>query len=185
MHLSDTIRRIALPGVLLLAIGACASKSPAPAGSASQPAAVAIPPVNGDTIEKSGIRYIDLMVGTGDAAQRSKCVFTRYIGRLATGQVIDFVLDTTVEGKPRDPFGFVIGQHKVISGWEIGVEGMRVGGYRRLLIPWRLGYGAGGNPPRVPPRTDLVFDLMLLKVEPSRMGGTVTTPTLECGPWRP
>jgi peptidylprolyl isomerase len=130
------------------------------------------------------VRFIDVLVGTGDEAQRSKCVYTRYIGRLATGKVIDFVLDTTADGKPKDPFGFVIGQHKVIPGWEIGVEGMRAGGYRRLLIPWRLGYGAGGNPPRVPRRMDLVFDVQLVKVVPSRVGGTLTTPTLECGPWR-
>lgn len=158
----------------------CAAKrveSPVPATSQS------IPVVSGDTIEKSGMRYVEVSVGAGDLAQRGRCVHTRYIGRLASGKVFDFVLDTTAQGKPRDPFGFVIGQRQVIQGWDIGIEGMREGGYRRLLVPWRLGYGSRGNPPAIPPQTDLVFDIELVKVTPARIGGSLTTPTLECGPW--
>jgi FKBP-type peptidyl-prolyl cis-trans isomerase len=161
---------------------ACASRS-AEAPVTTQPAASSIPAVAGDTIEKSGLRYIDVFVGTGELAQRSRCVFTKYVGWLATGKVIDFVLDTTREGKPRDPMGFVIGQRQVIAGWEIGIEGMREGGYRRLLVPWRLGYGTAGSPPTIPSRADLVFDVELVKVTPARIGGSPTTPALECGPY--
>jgi peptidylprolyl isomerase len=128
--------------------------------------------------------YIDVRVGTGALAERGRCVHTRYAGFLASGKLFDFVLDTAAGGKPRDPHGFVIGRRQVIAGWEIGIEGMREGGYRRLFIPWRLGYGNAGSPPVIPPRSDLVFDVELVRVSPSRIGGSISAPTQECGPFR-
>jgi FKBP-type peptidyl-prolyl cis-trans isomerase len=168
---------------LIAPVAACASKSaesPPPAA----PVASTIPAVAGDTVAKSGMTYIDVRVGTGEIAERGRCVHTRYAGFLSNGTLFDFVLDTAPGGRPRDPHGFVIGRRQVIAGWEIGIEGMREGGYRRLFIPWRLAYGAAGSPPTIPPRSDLVFDVELVKVSPSRIGGTLSSPTQECGPFR-
>lgn len=176
------VRAATILGTLLVST-ACAS-TPAAVPVTTQPAAAAsIPAVPGDTIEKSGLRYIDVRVGDGELAQRSRCVHAKYVGWLATGKVFDFVLDTTPQGKPRDPFGFVIGQRQVIAGWEIGIEGMREGGYRRLFIPWQLAYGTAGSPPTIPSRSDLVFDVELVKVTPARIGGSTANPSLECGPY--
>ena len=165
-------------------VAACASKPAEAPASAAPVVSSRIPAVPGDTIAKAGMAYIDVRVGTGQLAERGRCVHTRYAGFLASGKLFDFVLDTAPGGKPRDPLGFVIGRRQVIAGWEIGIEGMREGGYRRLFIPWRLGYGNAGSPPTIPPRSDLVFDVELVRVSPSRIGGTVASPTQECGPFR-
>lgn len=170
--------------LLLLATAACTKSPPVEAPAPDAPATPStIPAVPGDTIEKEGMRYVEVREGTGALAERNRCVHTRYVGWLATGRLFDFLLDTA-QGRPVDPLGFVIGQKKVIRGWEIGIEGMREGGYRRLLIPWQLGYGQSGNPPKIPSRADLVFDVELVKVSPARIGGSSTSPALECLPYR-
>lgn len=170
---------------MLLAAGACAKTQPADAPAPVTAATPSmIPAVSGDTMTKGGLQYIEVRAGTGAVAERNRCVHTRYVGWLATGKLFDFVLDTTPQGRPRDPLGFVIGQKKVIPGWEIGIEGMREGGYRRLLIPWRMGYGQAGSPPTIPSRADLVFDVELVKVTPARIGGSTANPALECMPYR-
>src|SRR5687768_16261327 len=100
-------RSFQLCGLVLIASSGCGAPKTAPA---PQAVPTAIPAVLGDTIAKSGLTYIDARVGTGAVAERSRCVFTRYVGWLANGKLFDFVLDTTLDGKPRDPLGFVIGQ---------------------------------------------------------------------------
>ncbi|MFO0628992.1 MAG: FKBP-type peptidyl-prolyl cis-trans isomerase [Polyangiales bacterium] len=65
----------------------------------------------------------------------------------------------------RSPFAFEFGAHHVIPGFERGLDGMRVGGRRRVTIPPSLGYGARGHPPAVPENATLVFDIELLSVE--------------------
>ena len=57
------------------------------------------------------------------------------------------------------PFSFPYGAHQVINGWDTGFAGMRVGGRRRLFIPYQLAYGANGRPPKIPPKSMLVFDV--------------------------
>jgi FKBP-type peptidyl-prolyl cis-trans isomerase len=65
----------------------------------------------------------------------------------------------------KDPFEFELGKGAVIKGWDQGVVGMKVGGQRKLTIPYDLAYGEAGSPPNIPPKAALKFDVELLDVE--------------------
>ena len=98
----------------------------------------------------------DLVAGSGDTAAAGQSVSVHYTGWLTDGQKFDSSLDRN------DPFEFRLGAGQVISGWDQGVAGMRVGGKRTLLIPAALGYGAEGAGGDIPPNASLVFDVELL-----------------------
>jgi FKBP-type peptidyl-prolyl cis-trans isomerase len=70
--------------------------------------------------------------------------------------------DSSVGSKP---FTFRLGAGEVIAGWDRGIEGMKVGGKRELIIPPQLGYGKRGSPPDIPPNATLIFEVQLLKVQ--------------------
>jgi FKBP-type peptidyl-prolyl cis-trans isomerase len=105
-----------------------------------------------------GVRIEDLKVGGGATATAGKLVSAHYAGRFSDGKPFDSSYDA---GAPVD---FLLGAGKVIKGWDIGVEGMRVGGKRRLTIPPELAYGARGGGP-IPPNATLVFDVELVAVK--------------------
>jgi len=107
----------------------------------------------------SGLVYEDLAVGSGNAARSGSDVLVHYTGWLANGTKFDSSLDRG------EPFGFPLGQGQVISGWDEGVEGMRVGGKRKLTIPPTLGYGAYGTGGVIPPNATLVFEVELLQID--------------------
>jgi FKBP-type peptidyl-prolyl cis-trans isomerase FkpA len=107
----------------------------------------------------NGMEFIDIQVGTGDEAQSGKQVTVHYTGWLTDGKKFDSSRDR------RDPFQFALGRGQVIKGWDEGVQGMRVGGQRRLIIPPSLGYGQRGAPGAIPPNATLIFDVELLKVK--------------------
>lgn len=134
------------------------------AASAPRDTASSLPPVTGEIHSQSGIRYVDVVEGTGAAVARLRCVYAHYTGWLADGTQIESSRVSPTDATVPTPVGFVKGAGKVMAGWEAGFEGMRVGGTRRLFIPSRLAYGANGNPPRVPPRADLVFDVDVIAV---------------------
>ncbi len=96
----------------------------------------------------------DLVLGTGAEAKFNTNVAVRYVGRLRNGQIFD---NTTPGGAP---FTFRIGAGSVIRGWDIGVNGMKVGGRRRLTIPSLLGYGSRGQG-SIPPNSTLIFEIDL------------------------
>lgn len=98
----------------------------------------------------------DLVVGTGAIAERGRRLRMTYVGTLLDGTVFDRTL--------RRPFEFTLGAGEVIVGWDRGIEGMRVGGKRKLVIPGDQGYGAHGAPPTIPPNATLVFEVELLEV---------------------
>ena len=107
----------------------------------------------------SGLKYQDLKVGTGETAKKGDQVQVHYTGWLAKGgKKFDSSLDR------KEPFEFPLGAGKVIKGWDEGVAGMKVGGKRKLIIPYKLAYGENGRPPAIPPKSDLVFEVELLKI---------------------
>lgn len=106
----------------------------------------------------SGLKYIDLVVGTGPAPQIGSQVSVHYTGWLEDGTKFD-------SSKDRDrPFSFVLGRGQVIKGWDEGVASMKVGGKRKLIIPPEIGYGQRGAGNVIPPNATLIFEVELLKV---------------------
>ncbi|MBA2485862.1 MAG: FKBP-type peptidyl-prolyl cis-trans isomerase [Nitrospira sp.] len=113
---------------------------------------------NAEVTTESGLKYVDLTVGTGREAAAGTQVTVHYTGWLTNGTKFDSSVDR------HDPFSFPIGGGKVIRGWDEGVAGMKVGGKRKLTIPPQLGYGTRGAGGVIPPNATLVFDVELLEV---------------------
>ena len=101
----------------------------------------------------------DLVVGDGDEAVAGKSVTVHYTGWLTDGTKFDSSLDRD------EPFSFMPGAGRVIPGWDEGVQGMKVGGKRRLTIPPEMAYGAQGAGGVIPPNATLIFEIELLAVE--------------------
>lgn len=130
--------------MMLLAVSGCAEKQ------------TAVTTAEGLIIE-------DLMVGSGSEAVTGGAVAVHYTGWLFDenaennqGEKFDSSLDRG------QPFEFVLGQGRVIKGWDQGVVGMQKGGKRRLIIPAELGYGARGAGKKIPPNSTLMFDIELI-----------------------
>ena len=104
----------------------------------------------------------DLRVGTGATAANSRLLTVSYTGWLFDPTRPE-QKGTQFDSGPA--FQFTLGAGRVISGWDQGVLGMRIGGLRRLTIPPELGYGSAGSPPRIPPNASLVFDVELVNVQ--------------------
>ncbi len=99
----------------------------------------------------------DLIVGKGAAAKPGQTVTVNYVGvSHSTGKQFDASFDRG------EPFQFALGGGEVIPGWDQGVEGMKVGGRRKLTIPSELAYGPQGQPPDIKPNEALVFVIDLL-----------------------
>lgn len=126
---------------------------------------------------KLGEKIVDTKVGTGAAAAPGDTCVMRYTGRLkSNGQVFDSNVNN---GK--DAFTFTLGAGSVIKGWDIGVKGMKVGGKRTLEIPAALGYGAQGGGDKIPPNSDLVFDIELVDLQSQADANTVRRQTIKPG----
>jgi len=106
----------------------------------------------------SGLKYVDQVIGTGDAAVAGKTASVHYSGWLENGKKFDSSVDRG------QPFSFPLGAGRVIKGWDEGVQGMKVGGKRKLTIPSDLGYGSRGAGGVIPPNATLIFDVELLAV---------------------
>ena len=102
---------------------------------------------------KGGVQMEELKVGGGPEAKRGKFVGMYYDGRLKSNNKR---FDSTLSGKP---FKFRLGGGEVIKGWDVGLEGIKVGGKRRLTLPPNMAYGPKGAPPNIPPNSTLVFDV--------------------------
>ena len=104
-----------------------------------------------------GVIAEDIEIGSGAECPTGGTVTVHYRGTLEDGSQFDSSYDRG------EPITFSLNQ--LIQGWQIGIPGMKVGGKRRLEIPYSLGYGERGAPPSIPPRADLVFDIELLDVK--------------------
>ena len=110
----------------------------------------------------SGLQYEDTNPGTGAEAKAGQHVTVHYTGWLYNDGVKGAKFDSSKDRN--DPFQFGLGAGMVIGGWDEGVQGMKVGGTRLLVIPPALGYGARGAGGVIPPNTTLMFEVELLAV---------------------
>ena len=142
------VRIIAIVVVLILTAGTIAYLVKNRAGTAAT-----------EVTTPSGLKYTDLVLGTGAMPQRGQTVTVHYTGTLENGKQFDSSRD---RGKPSD---FRIGVGEVIKGWDEGLMTMKVGGRRRFVIPAAIGYGRQGRPPDIPGNATLIFDVELLGVK--------------------
>ena len=166
-----------LTSIAVVVLAACGGQETAPeeaepdtqaeTGSTTAPASASIateyaPDLNVslDEMERtaSGLYLRDLRAGEGEPAAEGDTVVVHYTGWLPDGTQFDSSRDRG------EPFSFVLGEGRVIRGWEEGVTGLREGGLRRLVIPPDLGYGPIGAGDVIPPDATLVFEVELLEV---------------------
>ena len=131
---------------------ACSKKVEELPPSDYAPASAAPLPPGPDTLQKE-----DEVVGTGPEAKSGDKVKVHYTGTLMNGKQFD-------SSRGKDPFEFELGKGSVIKGWDEGVPGMKVGGKRKLTIPWQMAYGEAGSGDKIPPKAALKFDIELLEV---------------------
>ncbi len=112
-----------------------------------------------NTTTASGLVIEELSVGSGGTAMAGQVVSVHYTGWLTDGTKFDSSKDRN------EAFEFSLGAGHVIRGWDEGVQGMQVGGRRKLTIPPALGYGAHGAGGVIPPNATLVFEVELLATE--------------------
>ena len=164
---------IALAGAALLLLAACGYPDPS---SASGPVATTeqttpTPVAGSDDFNEGasktpitfpdGLKIIDLRAGQGTATATSGSTLSvQYTGWLSSGQKFDSSRDRG------QPFQFTVGEGSVIPGWDEGVQGMKVGGRRKLIVPPALGYGTQGQPPVIPPNATLYFTIEVLSITP-------------------
>jgi len=171
MKLLSTIRyrRVVFAGLLFVVLSfgtisqifvgsaqAQATNSPVPSGAAIETDKDTGKPV---VTTPSGLKYVDLVVGTGPAVKQGDHVSVTYVGKLLDG--------TTFDASARHPemgptFDYVQGVTSLIQGWTEGTSTMKVGGKRKLIIPSQLGYGMQGMGDAIPPNTTLIFEIEMV-----------------------
>lgn len=138
---------------VLLCSMACSKAPPEPAASDYKPTEAPPLPPGPEKLE-----IVDEKVGEGPEAKKGDKVKVHYTGTLMNGKQFDSSVG-------KEPFSFTIGQGMVIKGWDEGVPGMKVGGKRKLTIPWQMAYGESGSGDKIPPKAALKFDIELLGIE--------------------
>ena len=108
-------------------------------------------------MEAATLRYIDVAEGSGAPAAAGQEYTVHYTGWLRDGTKFDSSRDRN------EPIQFVQGRRQVIAGWDVGFEGMKTGGKRRLIIPYQFAYGERGSG-SIPPKAELIFDVELMSV---------------------
>ena len=117
-----------------------------------------IPVSEQKTVKKeSGLEYIETRIGTGEPAKVGSKLKVFYTGTLRDGKKFDGNVG-------EDPMAVTIGETRLISGFAEGLLGIKKGGKRKILVPYKIGYGDSGSPPKIPPKADLIFDLEVTEV---------------------
>jgi peptidylprolyl isomerase len=117
------------------------------------------PATGAEVATASGLKYVDVVEGTGATPKTGQTVSVHYTGTLENGTKFDSSVDRG------QPYEFRLGTGAVIKGWDEGLASMKVGGKRKLIIPPALGYGPRGNGPSIPPNSILLFDVELMGVK--------------------
>ena len=133
------------------------TKSSEPANTDTSKKPVVVVPKN---ISPKKYAYKEIVEGTGATAKSGDTVTVQYVG---VGFDSEEEFDSS--WSRNEPFIFTLGAGEVIKGWDKGVEGMKVGGRRELLLPANLAYGPAGSPPKIGPNETLIFVVDLLEVE--------------------
>ncbi|MEZ4261239.1 MAG: FKBP-type peptidyl-prolyl cis-trans isomerase [Polyangiaceae bacterium] len=154
ISLHNRARVLAVGGALCLAslALACGKRVSEPDSDFKPSAAPELPPGPDKLIS------VDETVGTGEEAKTGDTVRVHYTGTLMNGKQFD-------SSRGKDPFEFKLGSGQVIKGWDEGVVGMKVGGKRKLTIPYDKAYGEAGHPPSIPAKAGLKFDVELLEIK--------------------
>jgi peptidylprolyl isomerase len=147
---------MSVPGKYCLIAAAMVSFSYVSGCMRHEKLAASIPAAPGKMQTQYTMRYVDVLIGTGKPAEAGKVFSVHYTGWLLDGTKFD-------SSREKKPLSFEQGKRKVIPGWDAGFEGMRVGGKRRLFIPYQLAYGEKGRG-KIPPKAELVFDVELMDV---------------------
>jgi FKBP-type peptidyl-prolyl cis-trans isomerase len=147
----------------LCAVAAACENEPVGSGDQCEPPKTTLSQRGDTVVSSTSLRYLETVVGSGSTARYCRGVAVHYVGRLQTGAAFDSVpTDST--------FRFVLGDPRLIPGFNEGVLGMKVGGARRLILPPALAYGGQATPGRpgfaaIPPNATLVFDIKLVEVQ--------------------
>jgi len=113
---------------------------------------------NSTSFEIQGMKVEILKEGTGVGAQAGDNIVVNYVGTLTDSTKFDSSIDRN------EPFPYILGQNRVIQGWELRLLGMKVGEKRKLIIPPELAYGSQGRPPVIQPNATLIFEIDMLKI---------------------
>jgi len=151
--MKHVIKACAFGLALTLSLAACERHKPA----------AEAPPPQADSSQVA-FQKIDTVAGTGKTATAGENVTVHYTGWLYLPNAPEHHGAQFDSSRGREPFTFRLGSGGVIPGWDQGVDGMKVGGKRTLVIPAALGYGSDGAGP-IPPNANLIFDVELLKVD--------------------
>jgi peptidylprolyl isomerase len=152
---------------LALALAGCGGSDGSSSGSAETSADAPAESINKKPVVEvptgpppKELEEIELIEGTGPEAKAGDNVTVQYV-------LVDYKSGKEIESswERNEPFPFTLGSSSVIPGWEQGVEGMKAGGRRELIIPPELAYGAAGSPPTIKPNATLIFVVDMVEIE--------------------
>jgi FKBP-type peptidyl-prolyl cis-trans isomerase len=163
--------------IIIIALGGWYIYNSSMSSSSTAPAAATTPSTTTASTTTPQVQAQDVTVGTGTTATPNSIVSVLYVGKLSNGTVFD---SSAAHGN--QPLSFTLGQAGLIAGFQIGVNGMKVGGERLMAIPPSLGYGAqavtdASGTVIIPANSTILFDVKLVGVKPGTAAPATTGTT--------